>query len=122
MGKLNNIQDKVYSKMLSTLSDVSYEFTAKRETPKEPYDPRNPEAVDITEYSGKGIFGLSFSIKDTELFQIQEKDQKAILFQRYCTNTPDIEDEITYSGLSYKVINISVIPADNGWLLQLRRV
>ena len=122
MGKLNNIQDKVYSKMLTTLSDVSYEFTAKRETPKEPYDPRNPEAVDIVEYSGKGIFGLSFSIKDSELFQIQEKDQKAILFQRYCTNTPDIEDEITYSSLTYKVINISVIPADNGWVLQLRRV
>ena len=122
MGKLNNIQDKVYSKMLTTLSDVSYEFTAKRETPKEPYDPRNPEAVNTTEYSGKGIFGLSFSIKDSELFPIQEKDQKAILFQRYCTNTPDIEDEITYSSLAYKVINISVIPADNGWVLQLRRV
>ena len=122
MGDLNNIQDDIYAEMLGDLADVSHDFTGYRESPVEPYNPRDPEAVEITEYSGSGIFGLSFNKEDSDLFQIEKNDQKAILFKRYTTNTPKIDDEITYIGITYKIINISVIPADNGWVLQLRKV
>ena len=124
MGDLNNIQDDIYAEMLGDLADVSFPFIASRFIPasQDDYDPDSPSDGTTFEYSGEGIFGLSFNIKDSEIFQIEENDQKTILFKRYSTSEPKIQDSITYIGNTYKIINISVIPADNGWVLQLRRV
>lgn len=122
MGDLNNIQDEIYAEMLGDLADVSFEFTGKRLEPIEPYDPDNPDQFTEVNYSGKGIFGLSFNEKDSESFQIQVNDMKAIAFMRYTTDKPKIEDNITYRDGTFKIINMVYIPADNGFTLQLRRV
>lgn len=122
MGDLNNIQDEIYAEMLGDLADVSFDFTGKRLEHVKPYDPDNPENMNEINYSGKGIFGLSFNEKDSESFQIQVNDVKAIAFKNYTTDTPKPDDHITYRDGVFKIESMVYIPADNGWALQLRRV
>lgn len=122
MGDLNNIQDEIYAEMSGDLADVSFDFTGKRLESIEPYDPDNPENMNKVNYSGKGIFGLTFNEKDSESFQIQVNDMKAIAFMNYTTDKPKIEDDITYRDGTFKIVNIVFLPADNGYTLQLRRV
>src|SRR5574344_1353457 len=118
MPDLNNIQDEIMAEMAGDLADVSFPFTATR-TVQGAYDPDAPSSTTFA-YSGTGIFGLSFTQRDLDVFQVESNDMKAIIFQRGTTNTPQIDDTITWRGTPYKVINIAVIPADNGWVLQLR--
>lgn len=122
MGDLNNIQDEIMAEMLGDLADVSYPFTGERKEPIEPYDPDNPDQHNTVNYGGEGIFGLSFTQSDTQIFQIEQNDQKAIVFVRSSTNTPKVEDKITYNGMWFNIIQLLNIPADNGWVMQLRRV
>ena len=121
MGKLNEIQDKVIKAMSnpSKLGDVSFPFTATR-TINGTYDPDAPQSNTTLSYSGTGIFGLAFTQRDLDIFQVESNDMKAIIFQRSATNTPQIDDTITWRATAYKVVNISVIPADNGMVCQLR--
>lgn len=122
MGDLNNIQDEIYAEMLGDLADVSFPFTGKN-VANGVYDPDNPRGSQvITNYEGKGIFGLSFNVTDSEIFQIQLNDQKAIFFKRYTTREPQNQDTIVYDGWAYLIIDHKVIPAGNGWVLQLRAV
>ena len=121
MGDLNNIQNEIAAEMLGDLADVSYAFTASR-TVQGVYDPENPTAGTTATYSGTGIFGLNFTKEDSEIFQIEQSDQKAIIMKVNSTDTPQIQDNIVYDGTSYKIIHLNNIPADNGWVLQLRRV
>lgn len=122
MGDLNNIQDEIIAEMLGDLSDVSYPFIGERKEPIEPYDPDNPDQYNTVNYEGKGIFGLSFTQSDTQIFQIEQNDQKAIAFKRYTTNTPKSNDRIFYDGTWFDVIHLDIIPASNGWVMQLRKV
>ena len=119
MADLNNIQDEIMAEMAGDLIDVSFPFTATR-TINGTYDPDAPQSNTALSYSGTGIFGLSFTQRDLEIFQVESNDMKAIIFQRSATNTPQIDDTITWRGTPYKVVNISVIPADNGVVCQLR--
>lgn len=121
MGDLNNIQNEIAAEMLGDLADVSYSFTASRFTPAN-YDPENQSSGTTTSYSGTGIFGLKFTKEDSEVFQIEQSDQKAIIMKVNSSDTPKIQDNIAYNGMSYKIIHLNNIPADNGWVLQLRRV
>lgn len=122
MGDLNNIQDDIYAEMDGDLADVTYPFTGERQEANQPYDPDNPDLSVAVSYSGKGIFGLSFTESDTKVFQIEQNDQKAIAFKRYTTNTPKPDDRIFYDGTWFDVIHLDIIPASNGWVMQLRRV
>lgn len=122
MGDLNNIQDEIMAEMLGDLADVSFSFTGVNKAPAEPYDPDNPEAMTVVNYSGTGIFGLAFNQRDSEIFQIQMNDQKAIIFMRSSNRVAEIGDDITYRDGVFKVIDINRIPADNGTVLQLRKV
>ena len=122
MGDLNNIQNEIAAEMLGDLADVSYSFTASRQVQSANYDPENPNAGTITSYNGTGIFGLNFNKQDSEVFQIEQNDQKAIIMKVNSSDTPQIQDSIVYGGTSYKIIHLNNIPADNGWVLQLRRV
>lgn len=122
MGELNNIQNEVYLEMMEgDFDDVTFAFTGSR-LEKLQFDPLNPRdnTVEVN-YGGNGIFGLSFNISDTE-FQIEQDDQKAIIFKNYTSGIPKNQDTIIYDDLAYKIINHVVIPADNGWVLQLRAV
>lgn len=119
MADLNNIQDEIMAEMAGDLIDVSFPFTAKR-TINGTYDPDAPQSNTTLSYGGTGIFGLSFTQRDLDIFQLESNDMKAIIFQRSATNTPQIDDTITWRGTDYKVINIVVIPADNGVVCQLR--
>ena len=119
MADLNNIQDEIMAEMAGDLIDVSFPFTATR-TISGTYDPDAPQSNTTLSYSGTGIFGLSFTQRDLDIFQVESNDMKAIIFQRSATNTPQIDDTITWRGTAYKVVNISVIPADNGVVCQLR--
>ena len=121
MGKLNKIQDKINAKMKTSLADVTFPFTANRQESVDPYDPDNPQFTDVT-YSGDGIFGLQFTKKDSDIFQIEVNDMKAILFMRYITGVPKPEDKITWRDGEFTIIDLNIIPADNGWVLQLRKV
>lgn len=118
MADLNNIQDEIMAEMAGDLIDVSFPFTATR-TVHGAYDPDAPSSTTLS-YGGTGIFGLSFTQRDLEVFQVESNDMKAIIFQRSATNTPQIDDTITWRGTDYKVINIVVIPANNGVVCQLR--
>lgn len=118
MADLNNIQDEIMAEMAGDLIDVSFPFTATR-TVHGAYDPDAPSSTTLN-YSGTGIFGLSFTQRDLEVFQVESNDMKAIIFQRSATNTPQIDDTVTWRGAPYKVVNIAVIPADNGVVCQLR--
>lgn len=121
MADLNNIQDEIMAEMAGDLIDVSFPFTAIRVLKDGGnYDPDGPPPNNTLSYSGTGIFGLSFTQRDLEVFQVESNDMKAIIFQRSATNTPQIDDKITWRGTDYKVINIAVIPADNGVVCQLR--
>ena len=120
MGDLNNIQDEIYAEMQGDLDDVSFHFSGHNVTTGK-FDPDNPKGNQvITNYTGKGIFGLSFNVTDSEIFQIQLNDQKAIFFQRYTTREPKNQDKIVYDNWVYLIIDHKVIPAGNGWVLQLR--
>lgn len=119
MADLNNIQDEIMAEMAGDLIDVSFPFTATR-TVQGAYDPDAPQSNTTLAYSGMGIFGLSFTQRDLDIFQVESNDMKAIIFKRSASNTPQIDDTITWRGTDYKVINIAVIPADNGVVCQLR--
>ena len=119
MADLNNIQDEIMAEMAGDLIDVSFPFAATR-TAQGAYDPDAPQSDTTLSYEGTGIFGLSFTQRDLDIFQVESNDMKAIIFQRSATNTPQIDDTITWRGTPYKVVNISVIPADNGVVCQLR--
>ena len=119
MADANNIQDEIIAEMAGDRADVALPFTATR-TINGTYDPDAPQSNTTLAYSGTGIFGLSFTQRDLEIFQVESNDMKAIIFQRSATNTPQIDDTNTRRGTPYKVVNISVIPADNGVVCQLR--
>lgn len=119
MADLNNIQDEIMAEMAGDLIDVSFPFIATR-TVQGAYDPDAPQSNTTLAYSGTGIFGLAFTQRDLDIFQVESNDMKAIIFQRSATNTPQIDDTITWRSTDYKVVNISVIPADNGVVCQLR--
>ena len=119
MADLNNIQKEIMAEMAGDLIDVSFPLTATR-TINGAYDPDAPQSNTTLAYGGMGIFGLSFTQRDLEIFHVESNDMKAIIFQRSATNTPQIDDTITWRGTDYKVINIAVIPADNGVVCQLR--
>ena len=123
MGELNNIQNEIYLEMMDgDLGDVTKPFTGSRLEQLE-FDPLHPRDNTIeVNYGGNGIFGLSFNVNDSQDFQIEMNDQKAILFKNYTSGTPKNQDTIVYDDLAYKIINHVVIPADNGWVLQLRAV
>ena len=118
MADLNNIQDEIMAEMAGDLIDVSFPFTATR-TVHGAYDPDAPSSTTLN-YSGTGIFGLSFTQRDLEVFQVESNDMKGMFFQRSVEQLPQIDDTITWRGKDYKVINIVVIPADNGVVCQLR--
>ena len=122
MGDLNNIQNEIAAEMLGDLADVSYSFTASRQVQSANYDPENPNAGTITSYNGTGIFGLNFNKQDSDIFQIEQNDQKAIIVKKNSSGVPENNDDVVYNGTSYRVIHVLVLPADNGWVLQLRRV
>lgn len=122
MTDLNQIQDKIIAKMATKLKSVSFPFTGVNKTPPAEYDPDNPEAMTVVNYSGTGIFGLAFNQRDSEIFQIEMNDQKAIIFMRSSNRVAEIGDDITYRDGTFKVIDINFIPADNGTVLQLRKV
>lgn len=119
MADLNNIQDEIIAEMAGDLIDVSFPFTATR-TVQGAYDPDSPQSNTTLSYSGTGIFGLSFTQRDLDIFQVESNDMKGMFFQRSVEQLPKIDDTITWRGTPYKVINISVIPADNGVVCQLR--
>lgn len=122
MTDLNQIQDKIIAKMATKLKSVSFPFTGVNKTPPTEYDPDNPEAMTVVNYSGTGIFGLRFNQRDSEIFQIEMNDQKAIIFMRSSNRVAEIGDDISYRDVTFKVIDINFIPADNGTVLQLRKV
>lgn len=121
MGKLNDIQLKISKALGNQLSDVRFDFTAKGERGDSngSWDPDNP-SLPATTYSGTGAFGLGFTQKDTDIFQIQENDQKAIVLMCDTDGVPMIGDVVSWRDGDYSVIDLNVIPADNGWVLQLR--
>jgi hypothetical protein len=121
MGDLNKIQNDIALEMLGDLADVSYAFTGSRVVTGA-YDPENPTSGTTETYSGTGIFGLQFTKEDSQIFQIEQNDQKAIIMKVNSSGTPQVGDDMTYSSVTYKIIHIVVIPADNGWTLQLRKV
>lgn len=119
MADLNNIQDEIMAEMAGDLIDVSFPFTATRIV-QGTYDPDAPQSNTTLTYSGTGIFGLSFTQRDLDIFKVESNDMKGMFFQRSVEQLPKIDDTITWRGTPYKVINISVIPADNGVVCQLR--
>lgn len=125
MGKLNQIQDKINAKMKGVLADVTYPYKGSRKV-DEPFDPENPKPSVYIDYNWLGIFGLSFTVRDTEVFKIQENDQKGIVFMRDGLNNipydPELNEVIEVRGEKFTIIDILVIPADNGWTLQLRKL
>lgn len=123
MADLNNIQDEIVAEMSGDLIDVSFPYTCESRTNTE-FDPENPRPSTTT-YDWQGIFGLSFTIKDTETFKIEAQDQKGIVFMRHneavIPQEPKIDDVLTVRGSRFIVVDMVKIPADNGWVLQLRR-
>lgn len=117
MGDLNNIQNDIALEMLGDLADVSYAFTGSRLVTGA-YDPENPTSGTTETYSGTGIFGLQFTKEDSQIFQIEQNDQKAIIMKVNSSGTPQVGDMMN----GFKIIHIVAIPADNGWILQLRKV
>ena len=98
MGDLNDIQNEIAEAMLTDLADVSYSFTASR-TVQGVYDPENPTTGTTATYSGTGIFGLKFTKEDSEVFQIEQADQKAIIMKVNSSDTPQIQNNIVYGGV-----------------------
>ena len=125
MGDLNNIQDEIFAEMSGDLADVSFPYTGSREIRNPIFDPENPEPTGSATYTWSGIFGLSFTIKDTEVFQIEAKDQKGIVFMRNgalnIPYEPEIQKVITVNGENFTIIDMAKIPAGNGYVLQMRK-
>ena len=117
MGDLNNIQNDIALEMLGDLADVSYAFTGSRLVTGA-YDPEDPTSGTTETYSGTGIFGLKFTKEDSQIFQIEQNDQKAIIMKVNSSGTPQVGDMMN----GFKIIHVLEIPADNGWTLQLRKV
>lgn len=125
MGDLNNIQDEINAEMQSgDLADVTYTYTGTREV-RGTFDPENPEPSSTETYSWTGIFGLQFTKVDTETFNIEQQDQKAIVFMRNGELTipyePKIDEVITVMSGSFRIVDMLRIPAENGFVLQLRK-
>ena len=125
MGDLNKIQDEIFAEMSGDLADVSFPYTGKREIRNPVFDPENPEPTGSTTYTWSGIFGLSFTIKDTEVFQIEAKDQKGIVFMRNgalnIPYEPEIQEVITVNGENFTIVDMVKIPAGSGFVLQMRK-
>ena len=125
MGDLNKIQDEIFAEMSGDLADVSFPYTGKREIRNPVFDPENPEPTGSATYIWSGIFGLSFTIKDTEVFQIEAKDQKGIVFMRNgalnIPYEPEIQEVITVNGENFTIVDMAKIPAGNGFVLQMRK-
>lgn len=125
MGDLNNIQDEIFAEMSGDLTDVSFPYTGSREIRNPVFDPENPEPTGSAAYNWSGIFGLSFTIKDTEVFQIEAKDQKGIVFMRNgalnIPYEPEIQEVITVNGENFTIVDMAKIPAGNGFVLQMRK-
>ena len=80
MADLNNIQDEIMAEMAGDLIDVSFPFTATR-TVQGAYDPDAPQSNTTLSYEGTGIFGLAFTQRDLEIFQVESNDMKGMFFQ-----------------------------------------
>lgn len=124
MGDLNNIQDEINAEMQGgDLADVTYTYTGEREV-RGVFDPENPEPTGTETYSWTGIFGLQFTKIDTETFNIEQQDQKGIVFMRNGELTipyePKIDEVIAVMDSSFRIVDMLRIPAENGWVLQLR--
>ena len=125
MGDLNNIQDEINAEMQGgDLADVTFTYTGEREV-RGTFDPENPEPSSTETYSWTGIFGLSFTKIDTEIFKIEQQDQKAIIFMRNGSELipfePRIDEVVTVRGQDFIIVDMVRIPADNGWALQMRK-
>ena len=125
MGDLNNIQDEINAEMQGgDLADVTFTYTGEREV-RGVFDPENPEPTGTETYSWTGIFGLQFTKIDTETLNIEQQDQKAIVFMRNGELTipyePQIDEVIAVMGSSFRIVDMLRIPAENGWVLQLRK-
>lgn len=124
MGDLNNIQDEIYAEMSGDLADVSYPYTGTRKI-QGAFDPENPTAGTTQAYTWSGIFGLSFTVRDTETFKIEAQDQKGIVFMRNGAEQipfePRIDEVVTVRGQDFIIVDMVKIPADNGWTLQMRK-
>lgn len=125
MGDLNNIQDEINAEMQGgDLADVTFTYTVEREA-RGVFDPENPEPSSTETYSWTGIFGLQFTKIDTETFNIEQQDQKGLVFMRNGELTipyePKIDEVITVMGGSFRIVDMLQIPAENGWVLQLRK-
>jgi hypothetical protein len=124
MGDLNNIQDEINAEMYGDLADVSFPYIGNREDDSE-FDPENPRPT-TTPYEWKGIFGLQFTVRDTETFKIEQNDQKGIVFMRdgdlNIPFAPELQEVIVVRGESFIIIDMLVLPADNGWTLQMRKL
>lgn len=125
MGDLNNIQDEINAEMQGgDLADMTFAYTGEREV-RGTFDPDNQETTGTETYSWTGIFGLQFTKVDTETFNIEQQDQKAIVFMRNGELTipyePKIDEVITVMGGSFRIVDMLQIPAENGWVLQLRK-
>lgn len=124
MGDLNNIQDEIYAEMSGDLADVSYPYTGTRKI-QGTFDPENPTAGTTQTYTWSGIFGLSFTVRDTETFKIEAQDQKGIVFMRNGSELipfePRIDEVVTVRGQDFIIVDMVKIPADNGWTLQMRK-
>ena len=125
MGDLNNIQDEINAEMRGgDFADVTFTYTGEREV-RGVFDPENPEPTGTQTYSWTGIFGLQFTKIDTETFNIEQQDQKSIVFMRNGELTipyePKIDEVIYVMGGSFRIVDMLRIPAENGWVLQLRK-
>lgn len=121
MGIRDKVRSKIGAAMLGKLADVSYAFTAIR-TVKGTWNPNGDTPSTELDYSGSLIGGLSFTDKDSPIFQIQELDQKAILMSDKTDQVPEIGDMVVFDLGLFRVENLSIIPAGIGWVLQLRCV
>lgn len=124
MGDLNNIQDEIYAEMSGDLADVSFPYIGTRKI-QGTFNPENPTSGTTQTYTWLGIFGLSFTVRDTETFKIEAQDQKGIVFMRNGSEQipfePRIDEVVTVRGQDFIVIDMVKIPADNGWTLQIRK-
>ena len=129
MGELNNIQDEINAEMSGDLVDVSFSYVGNREDDSE-FDPENPRPT-TTPYEWKGIFGLQFTVRDTETFKIEQNDQKGIVFMRDgeldIPFAPELQEVIVVTWKdettdSFVVIDKLILPANNGWTLQMRKL
>lgn len=123
------IREKVLEKlgqaMATKLVDVVYDFTASGRR-GDTNTTWNPEIEDYDvphiDYVGELIGGLSFNKDDTEFTQIEVGDQKAILMSDKTSAVPQAGDEVVFDLGTFTVKQIGLIPANVGYILQLRSV